>query len=409
MSDPRGFLKSGHWPTLLAAFLYFDASFMVWVLLGPLGVQIGQALHLSPAQKGLMVATPVLAGALLRIVNGLCVDRYGAKRTAIVTQIIVIAGLAFAWAAGVPSFHAVLAFGLVLGLAGASFAIALPLASRWYPPRYQGTALGLAGAGNSGTVLAALFAPAIGLAYGYASVFGLAALVMIAILAVFTALAKDAPVQPPRQALAQYFRVLAIADSWWFMLFYSVTFGGFVGLAASLTIYFHTEYGMAPVAAGYATAACVFVGSTIRPIGGMVADRFGGVRSLSLLYLAAAAMLALVSMGLPALWMALGAFILAMMALGMGNGAVFQLVPTRFGREIGVMTGLVGMAGGVGGFYLASSLGFSKQLTGSYQAGLLIFAGLALVAFAGLNVVKASWRARAASEGAQADGAPAQI
>jgi NNP family nitrate/nitrite transporter-like MFS transporter len=407
MRDHHGFLKSGHWPTLLAAFLYFDASFMVWVLLGPLGVQIGAALHLDAAQKGLMVATPVLAGAILRIVNGLCVDRFGAKRTAIVAQIIVIAGLALAWALGVADFHAVLALGLVLGLAGASFAVALPLASRWYPQHYQGTALGIAGAGNSGTVIAALFAPAIGLAYGYAAVFGLAALVMAAILGLFIMLAKDAPVQPARQSLGAYFRVLGIRDSWWFMLFYSVSFGGFVGLAASLTLYFHTQYGMAPVAAGYATAACVFVGSTIRPVGGMVADRFGGIRVLSLLYLGAAAMLALVSLGLPSLWMALGAFIIAMLALGMGNGAVFQLVPVRFGREIGVMTGLVGMAGGVGGFYLASSLGVSKQLTGSYQAGLLIFAGLALIAFVGVTIVKASWRAR--STAAEADGTTAQI
>ena len=406
MSDQQSFLKSGHWPTLLAAFLYFDASFMVWVLLGPLGVQIGKALSLDAAQKGLMVATPVLAGALLRIVNGVAVDRFGARRTGIVTQLIVIAGLTLAWALGVPSYHAVLALGVVLGLAGASFAVALPLASRWYPPQYQGTALGIAGAGNSGTVIAALFAPMLGLAFGYANVFGLAALAMTGILVGWVARAKDAPAQPARQSLAGYFRVLGIRDSWWFMLFYSVTFGGFVGLAASLTIYFHSEYGMTPVAAGYATAACVFAGSTIRPVGGMVADRFGGIRVLSLLYLVAAAMLALVSVGLPSLWMALDAFIIAMLALGMGNGAVFQLVPARFGREIGVMTGLVGMAGGIGGFYLASSLGFSKQLTGSYQTGLLIFAGLALVAFAGVNIVKSSWRARVA---VQDDGATAQI
>ena len=390
-SADTGFFKSGHLPTLFAAFLYFDASFMVWVILGPLGVQIGKLLALDPAHKGLMVATPVLAGALLRIVAGFAVDHFGAKRTGIVAQLLVIAGLALAWRFGVPSFYAVLALGFVLGIAGASFAVALPLASRWYPKQHQGTALGIAGAGNSGTVIATLIVPALGLAFGVRSVFGLSALVMLPVLAAFIALAKDSPTHPAPQTLASYLKVLAIRDTWLFMLFYSVTFGGFVGLSASLTIYFSTDYGLAPVHAGYAAAACVFAGSMVRPLGGMVADRLGGARVLSVLYLVATAMLVLVSFGLPSLAVTLGAFIVAMLALGMGNGAVFQLVPTRFGREIGVMTGLVGMAGGIGGFYLASSLGISKQLTGSYQGGFLIFAGLALVAFVSVRLAQRGW------------------
>jgi len=387
------FLKSGHLPTLIATFLYFDFSFMCWVLLGPLGIQIAKAMQLDPAHKGLMVATPVLAGAVLRIFNGLLVDHFGARKAGILAQIVVILGLAAAWLFGVPDFDALLLVAVVLGMAGASFAIALPMASRWYPPEHQGKAMGIAGAGNMGTVIAALAAPALGLAFGWVNVFGMAALFMAAVLAVFIVLAKDAPVQPPKQALAGYLKVLAIGDTWWFMLFYSVTFGGFVGLSASLGLYFHSQYGLAPVQAGYATAACVFTGSMFRPIGGWLADRIGGIATLSVLYLVAAAMLVLVSIGLPTLTLALAAFVVAMLALGTGNGAVFQLVPVRFGREIGVMTGLVGCAGGIGGFYLASSLGFSKQWTGSYQDGFLIFAGIALIAFVGINIVKKHWRA----------------
>jgi NNP family nitrate/nitrite transporter-like MFS transporter len=393
LSGKKAFLKSGHLPTLLAAFLYFDFSFMCWVMLGPLGIQISKALNLDPAHKGLMVATPVLAGAFLRILNGLMVDHFGAKRAGVIAQIIVILGLGLAWFLGVPSFDAILLVGIVLGMAGASFAIALPMASRWYPPEHQGTAMGLAGAGNFGTVIAALAAPALGLAFGWVNVFGMVALFMTGVLALFILLAKDSPTQPPKQALAGYLRVLAIGDTWWFMLFYAVTFGGFVGLASSLSIYFHSQYGLAPVQAGYAVAACVFTGSMFRPIGGWVADKIGGIASLSVLYVVAAAMLILVSIGLPTLTMAMAAFIVAMLALGLGNGAVFQLVPIRFGREIGVMTGLVGCAGGIGGFYLASSLGYSKQWTGSYQDGFLIFAALALIAFIGINVVKKHWRA----------------
>jgi NNP family nitrate/nitrite transporter-like MFS transporter len=146
------------------------------------------------------------------------------------------------------------------------------------------------------------------------------------------------------------------------------------------------------VTAGYFAAACVFAGSLVRPVGGAVADRIGGVRALTIMYCVAAAALVVVSLNLPAAWMALIVFVVAMLALGMGNGAVFQLVPQRFRAEIGVMTGLIGMAGGVGGFYLAASLGQSKQLTGSYTAGFFVFALLALVALLGLTSVKRRWR-----------------
>ena len=387
-----GFLKSGHLPTLFCAFLYFDISFMVWVILGPLGIQIAKSLGFDAAHKGLMVATPVLAGAVLRVVNGILVDHIGPKRTGLFAQLIVIAGLSFMWWHGIHSFQAVLAVGAFLGMAGASFAVALPLASRWYPPQHQGTALGIAGAGNSGTVLASLFAPSLAIAYGWNNVIGLAVLPLLAVLVVYTLFAKDSPNQPPSKSLAAYFKVLKDGDAWWFMLFYSVTFGGFVGLASSLPIYFNVQYGLGPVVAGYCTAACVFMGSLMRPVGGALADRLGGIRMLTILYVVAAGALILVSVGLPHLWMAIAVFLVGMSALGMGNGSVFQLVPQRFRNEIGVMTGLVGMTGGVGGFYLASSLGYSKQFTGSYQSGFLVFAGLAFVALIGLTTIKRRWR-----------------
>ena len=176
------------------------------------------------------------------------------------------------------------------------------------------------------------------------------------------------------------------------MFFYSVTFGGFVGLASSLPIYFNDQYGLSPVAAGYFTAACVFMGSLFRPLGGALADRIGGIKTLSFMYVFAAAALVAVSFALPQVWQAATIFMAGMTALGMGNGAIFQLVPQCFRREIGVMTGLVGMTGGIGGFYLASSLGYSKQMTGSYQGGLILFAALALIALIGLNRIKRRWR-----------------
>ena len=388
----KSFWQAGHRPTLLAAFLYFDLAFMVWVMLGPLGVQIATDLGLTHAQKGLMVATPVLAGAILRIVMGLAVDHLKPKMAGAIGQVIVIVSLFVAWYFGIHSYEHTLILGVFLGVAGASFAVALPLASRWYPPEHQGTALGIAGAGNSGTAIAALVAPSLAIAFGWTNVFGLALIPLVLVFIFYLIVAKDAPECPPPKSFAEYMKVLKDKDAWWFMFFYSVTFGGFVGLASSLTIYFNTQYGLDAKMAGFFTAACVFAGSLVRPIGGNVADRIGGIKSLSVMYVFAAIFLAIVSFGLPQAWMALAAFVCAMLALGMGNGAVFQLVPQRFRKEIGVMTGLVGMAGGVGGFYLASSLGYAKQTTGSYQIGFLIFAGLAILALAGLTGVKTRWR-----------------
>jgi MFS transporter, NNP family, nitrate/nitrite transporter len=388
----KGFLKAGHLPTLFAAFLYFDLSFMVWVLLGPLGVAISKDLQLSPADKGLMVATPVLAGALLRVPLGLLVDRFKAKRVGIAAQVVVIAGLVSAWLIGLHGFAATLLLGCVLGLAGASFAVALPLASSWYPSEHQGTALGIAGAGNSGTVLVALFAPGLALAVGWRNVVGLAAIPLFVTLLLFIAMAKDSPQAPKRKTLADYGRIFRIADAWWFMFFYSVTFGGFVGLAASLTIYFNDQYGLTAVTAGYCTAAVVFAGSLVRPFGGAVADRIGGVRALTVLYAVAAAAFATIATGLSTIFLAMPVFVVGMLSLGMGNGAVFQLVPQRFRDEIGVMTGVVGMCGGIGGFYLASSLGFSRQYTGGYGLGFLVFALLAAAALIGITSVRGRWR-----------------
>lgn len=388
----KSFWKSGHAPTLIAAFLYFDVSFMVWVLLGPLAPIISKDLGLDPAQKGMMVAIPTLAGAVLRIVNGLLSDRIGQKVTGIANQLIVMAGLAFAWHFGISSYEGTLALGVVLGFAGASFAIALPMAGRWYSGEHQGKAMGIAGMGNSGTVFASLFAALLAKAYGWTNVFGLALIPLAIVFAYFVIFSKDSPDQPAPMPLSAYGKILAEKDAWWFMLFYFVTFGGFVGLSTSLPTYWVDTFKVTPIVAGYCTAACVFAGSMLRPLGGALGDRFGGIKTLTFVYILAALILALIATGPSSLPAALAMFIAALGILGTGNGAVFQLVPQRFRKEIGVMTGLVGFGGGVGGFYLASSLGAIKKATGSMSLGFLIFAGLAVVALLGLTVVKSRWR-----------------
>ena len=397
----RSFWQAGHTPTLVSAFLYFDLSFMVWYLLGPLQVQIAQALHLDTQQRALMVAVPILCGAVLRLFLGLLADRIGARNTGLLAQVVVIATLLLAWSIGVDDFAQALLLGAMLGVAGASFAVALPLASRWYPPEHQGTALGIAGAGNSGTVLAALFAPALAAVFGYEEVFGLACIPLAIVLVVFFACAKDAPVKVRKKSLADYGRVLVgNRDSWWFMFFYAITFGGFAGFASALPGYFHDEFGFTPKIAGWATAACVLAGSAMRPLGGVIADRIGGTRSLQTVYVAVAVLVATVALGMGGAATTVALFVVALLCLGAGNGAVFQLVPQRFGSDIGLMTGLIGMAGGVGGFLLAAGMGVLKQQFGTYAIGLWLFAGVALAASLCLVAVKQRWRMHWAELGA---------
>lgn len=386
------FWKAGHTPTLFAAFLYFDLSFMVWYVLGPLGVQIAADLQLTTQQRAMMVATPILAGAVLRFLLGLLADRTSPKSTGLFGQVVVIAALFTAWQLGVHSYEQALLLGLFLGFAGASFAVALPLASQWYPPQHQGKALGIAGAGNSGTVLAALFAPGLAALFGWNNVFGLALIPLVLTLAIFTLAARNAPNRPAPKSLADYMKALGDRDSWWFMFFYSVTFGGFLGLASTLPGYFHDQYGLEPVTAGYYTAACVFAGSLMRPLGGAFADRIGGIRTLLVVYTLAAICIAAVGFHIASATAALALFVVAMLSLGAGNGAVFQLVPQRFHKEMGVMTGLIGMAGGIGGFCLTAGLGAIKQHTGDYQLGLWLFASLGVLAWFGLYGVKLRWR-----------------
>lgn len=394
----RDFRRAGHAPTLLAAFLYFDVSFMVWLLPGALANSIAADFGLSDAQKGLMVAVPLLGGAVLRLALGLLADRVGARRAGILGMSLTALPLllGWLWADGLPEM---LLVGLLLGVAGASFAAALPLASRWYPPQYQGLAMGLAGAGNSGTALATFFGPRLALAWGWHAVFGLALVPLLLALAAFVLLARDSPNQPAPRPLRAYAEVLKVGDTWWFCLLYAITFGGFVGLASFLNVFFLSQYGLSRVEAGNFATLCVVAGSALRPFGGYLADRCGGVRVLTRLYLAAGA--ALVGLAtLPPLAAGTALLFAAMTLLGMGNGAVFQLVPQRFPREIGVTTGLVGAAGGLGGFLLPTALGALKQATGSFGGGFLAFAVIGGLGGAlALSYASRGWQGHCAASG----------
>ncbi len=386
----KGFWKAGHPPSLVAAFLYFDVSFMIWVLLGPLAPFLSETLHLTPGQKGMMVALPLLGGSLFRPVLGFLGEAIGGRKAGLLglTVTFIPLVLAWRWAHELHHFYFV---GLLLGIAGASFAVALPLAGSWYPPEYQGLAMGIAGAGNSGTLMATLFAPRLAQKFGWSTTFALAMAPVALVWVLFALLAKDSPTRPKRTTWSGYAALFKQADTAWFCFFYSLTFGGFVGLASFLTVFFHDQYGLSKVRAGDFTTIVVVAGSFLRPVGGWIADKIGGYRALLVLLFCVGWCLAGIS-SLPALPIVVCLLFLTMGMLGMGNGAVFQLVPQRFPDRTGIMTGLVGAAGGLGGFLLPSLLGAIKDRTGQYGIGILLFAGVFVIGSITLLLLGSSWR-----------------
>jgi NNP family nitrate/nitrite transporter-like MFS transporter len=386
----KNFGKSGHIPTLLGAFLYFDVSFMIWVLIGALGTFIARDFGLSATAKGLVVAIPILGGSLLRLPMGILADHIGSKRTALVGMALTAVPLLLACVAG-KNLSQIYLIGFFLGVAGSSFAVALPMVSRWYPPEHQGLAMGIAGAGNSGTVLAAFFAPRLAEAFGWHMVFGFALLPLLAVMVYFILFTKDSPNHPPAIPLLRYFLPLKEGDAVLLCFFYMITFGGFVGLASFLPIFFNDQYSVSRIMAGNLTALCVFAGSFCRPLGGYISDRIGGIRSLSFLYAVIAGCLLIISK-LPPLPVVVPVLFFVMLLLGMGNGAVFQLVPQRFPRQIGTITGLVGTFGGFGGFLLPLALGGLKDRWASYGIGFFLFALAGLIALLVLRTVQGGWR-----------------
>jgi NNP family nitrate/nitrite transporter-like MFS transporter len=376
--------------TVFASFLHFDLCFTLWVLLGSLSIFITKDLRLNSAQQGLMVAIPTLSGSLMRIVMGILSDRFGGKRCGTIMLFFLFIPLFLAWLLPL-NFAGIIAIGLMLGVAGSSFAVALPLASHWYPPSRQGLIMGITAAGNIGTVVANLTAPSLAKSMGWHAVMGLAMIPLAIVLIIFVLLAKDSPDRPKDARLSHYLGVLRSGDIWWFCLFYSVTFGGFVGLSTFLPLFLKNQYAFNPITAGLFTALAAFLGSTFRPLGGFLADKVGGGRMLTVLLVGIGVTYFAISL-LPAIGVMIWLFLFMMICLGMGNGAVFQLVPLRFRREIGIASGLVGAFGGIGGFFLPIVLGSVKQISGSYGSGLVILAIIAFIALVALRILLAAQR-----------------
>jgi NNP family nitrate/nitrite transporter-like MFS transporter len=384
----RAALKSGHPGTLVAAFLYFDFCFAIWVLNGAMGPFLTQSFHLSPSQTGFMVSIPTLAGALMRFPLGVLSQYIGRKNAAILEMSLIIVAMLYGWLF-VHSFTDVMLMGILLGIAGASFGVALALAAGWFPPENKGLAMGIAGAGNAGTVMALLIAPPVAEAYGWHTVYAGAAVTMLFPLAVMIYFAKEPP-DTHHQSLGEHLACLVQADGWSFNLIYVITFGGFIGLSTFLPSFFYAEFGVSKVEASYLTMLAAIMGSGIRAVGGYAADRLGGIAALCVVLMAVIGVFLALSVT-PSLAITTGLFILCFAALGAGNGALFQMVPLRWPANTAVASSMIGEIGALGGAILPNAMGLSKQWTGSFAGGFLFYAALSAIVLGALFIWQRSW------------------
>ena len=400
MAPLRSFLKSGHTPTLLAAFLYFDFCFAVWVLNGAMAPFISETYQLSAAQKGFMISVPILAGALMRFPLGVLAQYIGRKNAAMVEMALIMAAraLGFFFTRG---YDHVIPMGVLRAIAGPSLGVALSRGSGWFPPQHKGLAMGIAGAGNSGTVLAVLFAPPLAQAYGWQTVYGLAGACMLLPFIVMALYAKEPP-DHARQSLRQHVACLFERDGWAFSLLYVVTFGGFIGLVSFLPTYFHDQFGVTKVQAGQLTMLAAVMGSVVRVFGGYLGDRFGGVNTLTGVLILVAATLVACGLAQASLTASTLLFMLCFAALGAGNGALFQLVPLRWPLATAVAGSMIGEVGALGGALVPNAMGLSRQYLGSYLWGFIALALLALAMLTVLRLMQGRWTTTWAAQGGRA-------
>lgn len=361
----------------------FALCFTAWGLVSAFAPHFRQLFRLSATQAALLVAVPVLLGSLGRIPAGMLADRYGGR---VVFSLLMLAVTLPAFLLSLAGTYVeVLVLGFFLGLAGSSFAIGVGFVSRWFPPERQGGALGIYGLGNIGQSAAVFLGPVLAAAIGLQNVYRLAAGLLAIWAILFFSLARNAPIAVRPPTVRQMVRLLARERlSWVLSLFYFLTFGGFVAFSIYLPVLFRDQFALSPADAGFRTAGFVVLATLARPLGGWLSDRIGGARVLHAVFPGIAIFALLMSWPamLPFTVGALGCSFL----LGMGNGAVFKLVPAYFPKDVGTVTGLVGAMGGLGGFFPPLLLGFFRDYLGAVWPGYVLLAAISLVL----------WRANAA-------------
>jgi NNP family nitrate/nitrite transporter-like MFS transporter len=362
--------------SLFLATAAFTIAFANWGLIAGLAPLLKQELKLSAIQTSLMIAIPVLLGSLGRIPAGILTDRFGARW---VFSLLLGFGIIPMIALAIDhSYTSLLFWGLFLGVAGSSFAIGVAFVSRWYPPKSQGTAVGIYGAGNIGQSIAVFWGPVLAGRIGISATFICFGLASLAWGAVFALTARNPEVKKRPRTFKECFDILRTEKLTWVLsLFYALTFGGFVALSIYLPTLLKDIFALTPADAGARTAFFVILATLCRPVGGWLSDRIGGQTLLLYVFLGifSIAWLMAFSSIVPFTIGALGCSILC----GLGNGGVFKLVPQYFPQQVGTVTGLVGAAGGLGGFFPPLGLGLFEQVVHSHAPGFILLSVFALL------------------------------
>jgi MFS transporter, NNP family, nitrate/nitrite transporter len=395
-ADEGGKSAAGDSRQLTLALVAFTATFYGWALLGPLGPDLQDDLGLSDVQLSVAVAVPVLLGSVMRIPMGVLAERYGGRKvfTALLAySILPLVALGFVH----DSFAAIIVLGFLLGFSGASFAIGVPFVNKWYPPDRQGFALGIYGAGMGGTVLAGLTAPRIADAIGISASFFVAAGIVAAVLVIWVMMARDAPVPAKPVSMRDPIAVLGTGvRAWALVLFYFLTFGGFVALYLYLPKLLTGVHDIAKADAGARAAGFALLAVIGRPLGGTLSDRIGAETVLRWCFVA----VLVLALGLAAAYTSIVLLTICCLtlaaALGLGMGAVFKLVPVWYPDNVGAVTGVVGAAGGLGGFFPPLVMGVVKSATGGYALGFVLMALVALGCLLVLGMLRPSRRATGA-------------
>jgi MFS transporter, NNP family, nitrate/nitrite transporter len=368
---------------------------------GAMAPFISETYQLTPAQKGVMLSIPIFAGAFMRFPLGILAQYVGRKNATLIEMVMIIVALLFGYFY-VTSYGSLLAMGVLLGIAGASFGVALSLGSGSFPPKYKGLAMGLVGAGNVGTAVSVLVAPALAQAYGWQAVYGFAAVFMLLPLGAMVFFAQEPPDVDKHATFREHIACLFEKDGWAFSIIYAVTFGGFIGLATFLPSYYYDQFGVSKVQAGQLSMLAAFMGAAVRVFGGWISDHWGGVNTLTAVLVVVSVTLVLCGLASGSLVATTLLFMLCFAALGAGNGALFQLVPLRWPLATAVAGSMIGEVGALGGGLIPNAMGLSKQYTGTYLWGFVGFAVCAALVLLMLRSMQIRWTRTWAEKGGRA-------
>ncbi|SDN84301.1 MFS transporter [Alkalicoccus daliensis] len=352
-------------------------AFTVWASLSPLANQFEALYGLTATEKSILVAVPVLLGSIMRVPAGILADRYGGRKTftfLLLFTVIPLLGVGFS-----TSFYSLLFWALLLGVAGASFAVSITFVSKWTPSEKQGTALGINGLGNFGTALAGFTLPTIALLVGLQWTFWVLIIPVVIMAALMWFWTPETPQTGEKKTLLGSLSVLKFRNTWTLSLFYFVTFGAFVAFGIYLPTLLMDLYALSAVDAGMRAAGFVVVATISRPLGGYLGDKIGAGKVLTVVFLSIALGALIISFGMASIIVMTFACLLVAAVTGVGNGAVFKLVPQLFPKATGAVTGLVGAAGGLGGFFPPILLGSIRDITGTYTLGFLCLALLSIL------------------------------